>query len=306
MRFTIIDYICSMKINGINIKKVILAIVAPLVIACGAMAQREVGSPTILSGIIAKPRFDAPNALKSYLDLKCKDGSKAYLNTFSVFEEMLSEPTWDYHNEELFTILVEHASTAYCLNENERMRPKAMLEIVHKNAPGTVANDIDYETIDGSKHQLSNIATPYTLIYFNDPECFSCEKVKQRLDTCSILKDMVSDSTLTVVGIYPYDNVDEWRQESFPTYIINGWDYKQKVDGEATYDLMTMPLFYLLDRDKHVILKNEASLNCVLRVLTHIKGKSYTTIDQLLNDTWNWTISPRLLEMVRELRNGNY
>ena len=94
---------------------------------------------------------------------------------------------------------------------------------------------------------------------------------------------MVNDSILTVVGIYPYENTNEWRQESFPDFIINGWDYKQQVEGEETYDLMTMPLFYLLDRDKRVLLKNEASLNRVLKVLNTLKGIEGSDVEAKLD-----------------------
>ena len=266
---------------------------------CGVMAQGD-GYQKELAHIIAMPRNESFNALNTYLNLNCKNDSKSYKKVISVFEEMLSEPTWDYHNEELFKILIEHASTASCLSDNEKMRAQLLLDVVHKNAPGQVANDIDYETIDGSQHSLSDITTPYTLIYFNDPECFSCSKVKERLDTCTTLKNMVCDSTITVIGIYPYNNLEEWKLEPMPEYLINGWDYKQKIEEEQTYDLMTMPLFYLLDRDKRVILKNEASLNCVIRVLTRLKGREYNDIEEILDDAWVWRNSPYFLKLVRE------
>ena len=183
-------------------------------------------------------------------------------------------------------MLIEHASSASCLNERERMRPTSLLEVVRKNAPGSVANDINYETLDGTRHKMSDISTPYTLIYFNDPECLSCAKVKERLDTTTLLKNMVSDSTLTVVGIYTLDNVEEWKLEPFPDYIINGWDFEQKVEGEQTYDLMTLPMFYLLDREKRVILKNEASLNRVLKVMGTLKGMEDSSIEAKLDAIW--------------------
>lgn len=266
---------------------------------CGVMAQGEEYQKE-LAHIIAMPRNESFSALNAYLNLNCKTDPKKYKKVLSIFEEMLSEPTWDYHNEELFKILIEHASTASCLSDNEKMRAQLLLDVVHKNAPGLVANDIDYETIDSSQHHLSEITTPYTLIYFNDPECFSCSIVKERLDTCTTLKNMVCDSTLTVIGIYPYNNLEEWKLEPMPEYIINGWDYEQKIEKEQTYDLMTMPLFYLLDRDKRVILKNEASLNCVLRVLTHLKGREYNDIEEILDDSWVWGMSPNFLKLVRE------
>ena len=161
-----------------------------------------------------------------------------------------------------------------------------LLEVVRKNAPGTACHDIDYDTLDGNRSKLSEIATPYTLIYFNDPECLSCAKVKMRLDTCTLLRNMVADSTLTVLGIYPYDNTREWKLEPFPGYVINGWDYKQEIEGEQSYDLMTMPLFYLVDREKRVILKNEASLNRVLKSLARLKGLEESSIEEKLDAVW--------------------
>lgn len=264
---------------------IVALVLATALTASVGKAQTATPDKT-LATIEAMPRTEAKTEMAKWLDATAQTGGKQYKALIASLEEMLSEPTWDYHNEELFAKVMEHASTASCLSDNERLRPKSMLEVVRKNAPGTVANEINYETLDGSRHKLSDISTPYTLIYFNDPECLSCAKVKERLDTTALLKGMVSDSTLTVVGIYPLDNVEEWKAESFPSYIINGWDWEQKVDGEMTYDLMTMPMFYLLDRDKRVILKNEASLNRVLKVMGELKGMVDSDIEVKLDAAW--------------------
>ena len=256
------------------------------VLTTSAVKAQTTTPDKTLATIEAMPRVEAKVEMEKWLDATAQTGGKQYKALIASLEEMLSEPTWDYHNEELFAKVMEHASTASCLSDNERLRPKSMLEVVRKNAPGTVANEINYETLDGSRHKLSDISTPFTLIYFNDPECLSCAKVKERLDTTTLLKSMVSDSTLTVVGIYPLDNVEEWKSEPFPSYIINGWDWEQKVDGEMTYDLMTMPMFYLLDRDKRVILKNEASLNRVLKVMGKLKGMENSDIEAKLDAAW--------------------
>ncbi len=265
-----------------------LIIVTVIAMRCGATHAQNVTADKTLATIEAMPRSQAIAEMNNWLDATAKMGGKDYKKLIACLEEMLSEPTWETHNEALFRTLIEHASTrANCLTENEKMRPRLLLDVVQKNAPGEVANDIYYETFDGSHHQLSEIPSPYTLIYFNDPECLSCAKVKERLDTCTTLKNMVNDSLLTVVGIYPYENADEWRQESFPDFIINGWDYKQQVDGEQTYDLMTMPLFYILDNEKHVILKNEASLNRVLKVMNALNGLGDSNIEDKLNAIWS-------------------
>ena len=259
-----------------------LIIVAVIAMNCTLHAQNVTADKT-LAAIETMPRSQAIGEMTKWLDATAQMGGKNYKNLIASLEEMLSEPTWNFHNEELFALAMEHAATANCLNDNERLRPKMMLEVIRKNAPGKTAHDIDYETLDGSHKKLSEITTPYTLIYFNDPECMSCAKVKERLDTCTTLKNMVSDSILTVIGIYPYNNVDEWRLEPFPEFIINGWDFNQEVEGQQTYDLMTMPLFYLLDRNKNVILKNEASLNRVLKAMHTLKGMGNSDIEAKLD-----------------------
>lgn len=254
-------------------------------IATTAWAQAPAPDKAI-AHIESLPREKALRALDTMLGEACNAGKKMYKNMLASYEEMLSEPTWDTHNEELFKRLIEHASTTPCLSESERMRPQLLLDVVRKNAPGEVAHDIEFEILDGTHHTLSDINTAYTLIYFNDPECFSCAKVKERLDTCSTLEGMVNEGVLTVLGIYPYDNTREWHIEPFPAYIVNGWDFKQDVDGKQTYDLMTMPLFYLLDSEKRVIVKNEPSLNRIIKVLAKLKGMENSSIDEKLNATW--------------------
>lgn len=253
-----------------------------------ARAQKATPDRT-LAAIEAMPRAQAIEEITKWLDVTSQTGGKEYKNLIASLEEMLSEPTWSYHNEELFAIVMKHASSAACLSENERIRPKMMLEVAQKNAPGSVSNDIEYKKLDGTYGKLSESPTPYTLIYFNDPECLSCAKVKERLDTCMTFKNMVSDSTLTVIGIYPYDNVEEWHLEPFPDYIINGWDFKQEIEGQQTYDLMTMPLFYLLDHEKQVILKNEASLNRVLKAMNVLKGMEDSNIEDKLDAVFGLT-----------------
>lgn len=254
----------------------------------GGMVRAQNAAPDkVLASIEAMPRAKAISEMGKWLDATAQAGGKQYKTLIASLEEMLSEPTWDYHNEELFALVMEHAATASCLSENERLRPKLLLEVVRKNAPGAFATDIDYETLDGTHYKMSEITTPYTLIYFNDPECLSCAKVKERLDTCTTLKNMVNDSSLTVLAIYPYDNIEEWKLEPMPSYIINAWDYEQKVDGEQNYDLMSMPMFYLFDRDKRVILKNEASLNRLLKAINRLKDMGNCDIEEKLNAVFN-------------------
>ena len=108
-------------------------------------AKEQLTPGMILNKIEALPRETAKAELTKLLEETAQTSSKDYKQLVASLEEMLSEPTWDSHNEELFALLIEHAANASCLSDNERLRPKSLLDVVCKNAPGKVANDIDYE-----------------------------------------------------------------------------------------------------------------------------------------------------------------
>ena len=153
------------------------------------------------------------------------------------------------------------------LSENDKFRAQLLLEQAIKNHVGEKAADIVYVTPDDSTHHLHESKAPRVMVFFNDPDCESCAIVKQRMDTCTFLRRMVAAKQLEIVGIYTLDNEAQWRATTFPDFIINGWNKNQDIANHDTYLLPTLPLFYLLDSDKKVLLKNEASLNKVLNYL---------------------------------------
>ncbi|MBQ5465799.1 MAG: hypothetical protein IIT60_00970, partial [Muribaculaceae bacterium] len=61
----------------------------------------------------------------------------------------------------------------------------------------------------------------------------------------------------------------------------------QAIDGEGLYDLPSIPLFYLLNRDKRVLMKNEASLNRVLHALERIMISSDRSTETLIRLIYN-------------------
>ncbi|MDO4970896.1 MAG: hypothetical protein Q4E41_02250 [Bacteroidales bacterium] len=198
---------------------------------------------------------------------------KEALKALAEAEATLGNPLSVDHNEEKFVELLKAISINDALSETDKMRPKLLLEEALKNHVGTKAHDIEYITPDDSTHYISESLSPLTLIYFNDPDCDACEMVKERLDTCSILKTMVKERKLEIIGIYTLNDEQSWRNTDFPDYIINGWNKNQEIEFKETYLLPTLPLFYLLDSDKKVLLKAEASLSKVLNYLQRETNK---------------------------------
>ncbi len=193
---------------------------------------------------------------------------KSALHALEQAERTIGNPLSAEHDEVAYLNTLKSVCSSAVLSESDKLRPKVLLADALKNQIGSKASDIEYVTpsSDAPQHIYGSHA-PLTLIYFNDPDCEACEIVKSRLDTCTVLKGMVEDRKLQIIGIYTQNNEGLWRAAKFPSYIINGWDKNQQIENSETYTLPTLPLFYLLDADKKVLLKAEASLNKVIGYL---------------------------------------
>lgn len=191
----------------------------------------------------------------------------AALKALKQAETTWGNPLSPEHDEVKYVNILKAVCANKELSESDKLRPQLLLTDALKNQIGSQAADIEYVTTDGSSHHLLDSTTPLLLIYFNDPECEACEAVKSRLDTCETLKNMVAENRIKIIGIYTLDNEEAWKSAKFPTYIVNGWNSNQDIEINETYTLPTMPLFYLLNADKKVLLKAETSLNKVLRYL---------------------------------------
>ena len=185
-------------------------------------------------------------------------------------EAILGSPASPAHNEVLYTYFLQSVVASKKLSENDKLRPSLLLENSQKNQIGTTATNIAYQLPDGSSHSLYDATTPLTLIYFNDPDCDACHKVKENIAASAFLCNLCSENKLSIIGIYPFNDKAKWQSQTFPPFVANGWDYTQSIDEEATYDLPTMPLFYLLDGNKTVIAKNEPSLKKIEKTIADL------------------------------------
>lgn len=196
--------------------------------------------------------------------------SKGYRQMLNLAEERFGNPADSIHNELLYIAFMQSAVNDYVLGNDEKERHRLLLMGALKNQIGQPAADVDYVTPDNLKqtHFLHEITTPQVLLYFNDPNCESCEKVKKRLGENELIASMVRDGKLTVLSIYPFDDQKKWLKTQYPSVMVNGYNASHSIEFNELYDLPSLPVFYLLDQFHNVILKNEASLNNVLKALS--------------------------------------
>ena len=194
-----------------------------------------------------------------------------YRQMMDLAEKRFSDPADPIHNEVLYMAVLKHTAEKYVLSGAEREKQRLLLEGAKKNMIGTVAADFDFITPkDKTERHLKDLKADHILVYFNNPDCESCEKVKERLANSELINQLVNDQKLIVLAIYPYDDQKLWKKTKYPAMMINGWNQSRQIEYAELYDLPTLPCFYLLDKDYKVLIKNEGSLNKVEAMLNNL------------------------------------
>lgn len=193
---------------------------------------------------------------------------KGYRQMMELAERRFSDAADPIHNEGLYMVVLKHVTENFVLSNAEKEKQRLLLEGAKKNMIGSVAADFDYVVAgDKATHHLKDLKADNILVYFNNPDCESCEAVKQRLAENELINNLVNDKKLIVLAIYPYDDQKLWKKAKYPKMMINGWNQSHQIEYAELYDLPTLPCFYLLDKDYKVLIKNEGSLNKVEAML---------------------------------------
>ena len=161
-------------------------------------------------------------------------------------------------NEEMLIRLCRSVEEVPQVEEVLKQRASFARRMAEKNRPGMKAADFVYTLASGKQARMYGLKAEYTLLFFYNPDCHTCADVKQAMQRSLLLKDMVSSGRMKVLTVYPDEDVALWRRHlgEMSEEWINGYDKGQILTHETLYDLSSIPSFYLLDKDKKVLLKD--------------------------------------------------
>ena len=174
-------------------------------------------------------------------------------------DKYLYEPNSPMHDEELHILVLRALVNNPRLDEMDKLRPRHLLEMALKNRPGDVAADFAVTCRDGRRKCLSEIKAEHTLLYFNDPDCEDCRRVKERLASSPTVNRLLESGRLKLLSVCVEGKTAAWERAAFPARWIDGYDAGQRLTREQVYDLKAMPTLYLLDAGKRVILKDASA-----------------------------------------------
>lgn len=180
-----------------------------------------------------------------------------------LFEKYLYEEGSPMRNEEVYIVVLEHLVKSDVLDEYEKIRPQAQLEMALKNRVGDKANDVVATLANGSKVRLYNIKADYTVVFIYNPDCNACAEVMSEYEMSkNVIQRLVDSGVLKILAVYPDEDLTAWKEHlgKMPSKWIVGYDAGQAMTKNKTYDLRAIPTLYLLDKDKKVLIKDFTDL----------------------------------------------
>jgi hypothetical protein len=173
-------------------------------------------------------------------------------------EDYLYNPNSTTRNDEYFIPFLEHLIFSSRVIEQDKERPRYMLALAYKNRLGEKALDFIYTLNSGATGNLYSITTKYTLLMFFNPDCKECRETTAEIKRSTAISSAISAGALKVLAVYPDEDLEIWKSHlnDIPASWINGYDKTQTVKNEEIYDLKAIPLLYLLDKGKIVLLKD--------------------------------------------------
>lgn len=174
--------------------------------------------------------------------------SIAFGHFTKLYERYLYDPNSPFRQEDYYIEVLRAIIANEQVDEVLKIRPRDQLEMALKNRPNTIATDFALTLRNGRSIKLSAVKATYTVLFFNNPDCNDCERVKKLLTEWS-------DTRVKIVAVYPDEDIALWRKTDYPPTWLNG--YANTTSINKLYDLRAMPTLYLLDSEKRIVLKDK-------------------------------------------------
>ncbi|MCQ2280446.1 MAG: DUF5106 domain-containing protein [Bacteroidales bacterium] len=228
---------------------------------------RMAGTPSAMETVInfcsgifyMDPVAAAPIA--EHLLSKAQVNATNYHAFFNVMESAFGTIGVSFWTEEIYLTMLDNALHYNQLEERRIKYYQQVYELQSKNLPGTQIANVDILWADGTQSSLYDVQSEYTLLYLQNPDCHTCTAVREYLTENEELTKAVQSGKLKVVTLYFDKDEALWRRylktKANPSW-QHGWDFSGEIEAGNLFDLRTIPVIFLLDKDKKVIRKNIA------------------------------------------------
>ena len=184
--------------------------------------------------------------------------SHVYLLMEEIVSRYLYDPNSPVRDEDLYLPYVEGLASSRFTREEARRGYEYERQMCSMNPVGSVAPDFRFTDARGRTHHLHGVQADATLLFFSNPGCYACLEIINTLQAMPGIEDLIRSKALAVVNIYLDEDLDAWRayEPNYPRSWYCGYDAARTIRDERLYNVRAIPSLYLLDGQKHILMKD--------------------------------------------------
>ncbi|MDE6552953.1 MAG: DUF5106 domain-containing protein [Muribaculaceae bacterium] len=186
------------------------------------------------------------------------NGDKKSLGlAFHYADLYLRDPQSPVKNGKLYLQFLQFLLQTPDLPEAMSEKAKEEMRTTKLNLEGSTANDFRYIDRNGNTGSLHAISARHTMLIFYDPECPHCPEILKKIANDRGANRAIDSGDLMVLAVYAEGKRDVWEKtkHELPQNWTVAYDLTGVLDADL-YDLPAMPIVYLLDADKTVVIKD--------------------------------------------------
>ena len=224
----------------------------------------------------SEPKAQAQSQVAAFYEAletaqKADTASTQYLQITDLVEHYLYDPNSPYRDEDLFLPWVSGMAASEFISEDDRPGYIYQARTCAMNPYGAQAPDFVFRDLRGRAHHLYEVRGEYTLLFFSNPGCASCQQIIDDVMGRPYMEEYLRTGRVAVVNIYIDEDLEAWRAYApkYPASWYSGYDPTLTIRDDRLYVVRAIPSLYLLDRDKNSLMK-DAPTERVLALLDTI------------------------------------
>ena len=183
---------------------------------------------------------------------------RVYLAMTEMVARYLYDPNSPMRDEDLYLPFVQKMASSPLTREDMRTAYRYEAQMCAMNPRGSIAPDFAITLRNGTQVRMHSVKAERTLLFFSNPGCQNCREIIDALKTDSKVQSMVGEGRLAVINVYIDEDLKAWRDYMpvYPREWLNGYDAAHIIREDVLYCIRAIPSLYLLDADKHILLKD--------------------------------------------------
>ena len=202
---------------------------------------------------LLKQTDEQQKCIQSFVSLASKQENTCGLILYWL-DNILYDSSSPHYNEKLYSSLM-NAVISSDVDSVMKLIPQQRIEIMKKNQVGNQANNFSFVNKEGDTNSLFKIEAPLMVLLFNNPDCSLCQQTEKSIVQNELLQSLLNSGKLKLLAITPDADYEEWKNHTYPSNWLVGYDGDMVIFNQQLYDIQRLPCIYLLDKDKRVLLK---------------------------------------------------